>query len=166
MYYKRNIEETINRMANQFACITIYGSRQVGKSTLVDYLFSENIKHISLDDTFLLSQALENPKIFIEDLGWPLIIDEIQKAPILLSEIKKKIDEQKLKCLHENKKIQLMYILTGSNQFELQKQITESLTGRNTVCNLASFSFNEIKQIGVHGFFSPNIDVLKEKEKK
>ena len=64
-----------------------------------------------------------------------------------------------------NEKIKLLYILSGSNQFELQEAITESLAGRTCVFNLASLSYNEIKQRTSHSSFNPDITILREKEK-
>ena len=68
-----------------------------------------------------------------------MIIDEIQKASGLLDEIKKVIDEQRLKWMKEDAPRQLMYILTVSNRFELQKGISDSLAGRCGVIDMASF---------------------------
>ena len=68
-----------------------------------------------------------------------MIIDEIQKASGLLDEIKKDIDEQRLKWMKEDAPRQLMYILTGSNRFELQQGISDSLAGRCGVIDMASF---------------------------
>lgn len=95
----------------------------------------------------------------------PLIIDEIQKAPKLLDYIKIEIDEMKKMCLKNNEKIKMLYIFSGSNQFDLQDSITESLAGRTCVFNLSSLSYNEIKERKEHSFFNPKIDILQAKEK-
>ena len=164
MYIKRDIEEKITEASQQFASITVYGSRQVGKSTLIEEIFPE-IEYVTLDDIEVRSYAISNPKEFLKYYGKPLIIDEIQKAPKLLEYIKIEIDEMKKNCLMNNEKIKLLYILSGSNQFELQEAITESLAGRTCVFNLASLSYNEIKQRTSHSSFNPDIAVLREKEK-
>jgi len=164
MYIKRNIEEKIIEASQQFASITIYGSRQVGKLTLIKKIFPE-IEYVTLDDIEIRSYAISNPKEFLKYYGKPLIIDEIQKAPKLLEYIKIEIDEMKKNCLKNNEKIKLLYILSGSNQFELQEAITESLAGRTCVFNLASLSYNEIKQRTSHSSFNPNITILREKGK-
>ena len=164
MYIKRDIEEKITEASQQFASITVYGSRQVGKSTLIEKIFPE-IEYVTLDDIEVRSYAISNPKEFLKHYGKPLIIDEIQKAPKLLEYIKIEIDEMKKNCLMNNEKIKLLYILSGSNQFELQEAITESLAGRTCVFNLASLSYNEIKQRTSHSSFNPDIAVLREKEK-
>lgn len=164
MYIKRDIEEKIIEASQQFASVTVYGSRQVGKSTLIEKIFPE-IEYVTLDDIEIRSYAINNPKEFLKYYGKPLIIDEIQKAPKLLEYIKIEIDEMKKNCLMNNEKIKLLYILSGSNQFELQEAITESLAGRTCVFNLASLSYNEIKQRTSHSSFNPDIAVLREKEK-
>lgn len=164
MYIKRDIEEKIIEASQQFASITVYGSRQVGKSTLIEKIFPE-IEYVTLDDIEVRSYAISNPKEFLKYYGKPLIIDEIQKAPKLLEYIKIEIDEMKKNCLMNNEKIKLLYILSGSNQFELQEAITESLAGRTCVFNLASLSYNEIKQRTSHSSFNPDIAVLREEEK-
>lgn len=164
MYIKRDIEEKIIEASQQFASITVYGSRQVGKSTLIEKIFPE-IEYVTLDDIEVRSYAISNPKEFLKYYGKPLIIDEIQKAPKLLEYIKIEIDEMKKNCLMNNEKIKLLYILSGSNQFELQEAITESLAGRTCVFNLASLSYNEIKQRTSHSSFNPDIAILREKER-
>lgn len=164
MYIKRDIEEKIIEASQQFASITVYGSRQVGKLTLIRKIFPK-IEYVTLDDIEVRSYAISNPKEFLKYYGKPLIIDEIQKAPKLLEYIKIEIDEMKKNCLKNNEKTKLLYILSGSNQFELQEAITESLAGRTCVFNLASLSYNEIKQRTSHSSFNPDIAVLREKEK-
>ena len=166
MYLIRDNEKLIKNCAKEYACITIYGSRQIGKSTVVDHIFDDDVNRVSLDDTNLLELAINNPKLFLENFDYPLIIDEIQKAPILLSHIKLLIDKQKSIWLKENKENQIMYILTGSNQFELQRAISESLAGRTAIINMASLSYNEIAKRKQHNAFDPKISVLKQKEKK
>ena len=116
MYLKRNIEEKLIEASHQFASITIYGSRQVGKSTLIEKIFSK-MEYVTLDDIEVRDYALKDPKGFLKYYGKPLIIDEIQKAPKLLEYIKIEIDEMKKACLKNNEKNKLLYVLSGSNQF-------------------------------------------------
>mgnify|MGYP002625990236 CR=1 FL=1 len=162
MYYKRVIENKINEIKNEYAVITVYGARQVGKSTMINHLF-QNIKMISLDDLEMRTLANNNPKLFLETYSWPIIIDEVQKATPLLSYIKLIVDEEKKKVVFEDKKLPLMYILTGSNQFELQEAINESLAGRTAIFNMASLSKNEKYKIEMNNEFNPDIKVLKDK---
>ncbi len=87
MYIKRTIENSIKEITKSFPCVVVYGPRQVGKSTSIEYIFGNEYKKVILDDLEDLDLAQKNPRLFLENYGWPLIIDEIQKAPNLLDEI-------------------------------------------------------------------------------
>ncbi len=163
MYIKRTVERAILNAGESFPCIVVYGPRQVGKSTTIDYLFGDKFKKVSLDDGDDRMLALNNPKLFLENYGWPLIIDEIQKAPGLLNEIKKTIDAERLGWIKGGKKRRLMYVLTGSNRFELQEGIPESLAGRCGVIDMASFDYAE-KHGYDDSFFNPDIKELRKRE--
>lgn len=164
MYIKRTIENTIKNLGKSFPCIVIYGARQVGKSTTVDYIFGDKYKKVTLDDIEDRTLAESNPKLFLETYGFPLIIDEIQKVPTLLDEIKKIIDEQRLKWLKNNSKRELMYVLTGSNKFELQQGISDSLAGRCGIIEMSSFSQVEKDKIKSNPF-NPDLQNLLNLEK-
>lgn len=163
-YIKRNVEAKLLEASKQFASITIYGPRQVGKSTVVKQLFGD-IPSYSMDKLSLRNVALKDPEAFIKDLDTPVIIDEIQKAPQLLEAIKEVIDKKKAEWLEKDEPTQLLYVLSGSNQFELQQAISESLSGRTCVFDLSSLSYNEIKGRASFSFFDPEITSLKEKAK-
>ena len=165
MYINRTIEEAIKKMGESFPCIVIYGARQVGKSTTINHIFGENYAKVTLDDAEDRNLALNNPKLFLETYGWPLVIDEIQKAPLLLDEIKKRIDEQRLAWLNSNQTRQLMYILSGSNRFELQQGVSDSLAGRCGILEMTSFSQAE-KQNSIGSLFQPEIPLLLKREKQ
>ena len=165
MYRNRTIEDAIKEAAESFPCIVIYGSRQVGKSTTVNHIFGKKARRITLDDGADRALAQDNPRLFLETYGWPLIIDEIQKAPKLLDEIKIFIDNMRLKWKENDENQQLMYILTGSNKFELQQGISDSLAGRCGVIEMASFS--RIEKYDQDGKpFDPDIETLLKREKK
>lgn len=162
MYYKRDIEKSLIKTSKSFQAITIYGSRQVGKSTTVKEIFSD-FNYVTLDDSDDLDFALEKPKEFLEKYKWPLIIDEVQKATNLLNYIKIIIDNQRLEWIKNDEERKLMYVLTGSNQFELQNGISESLAGRTAVLDMASMNQIEVlKQEG--NLFTPDINELIKKE--
>ncbi len=143
----------------------LYGARQVGKSTTINHIFGSEYTKVTLDDLEDRELALQNPKLFLDTYDWPLVIDEIQKAPLLLDEIKKRIDTQRLIWLENNQPRQLMYILTGSNRFELQQGISDSLAGRCGVLEMTSFSQAE-KEAAEGKIFKPNIQYLKAREKE
>lgn len=165
MYIKRTIEHTILQIGESFPSLVIYGPRQVGKSTTVNKLFGTQYRSVTLDDIDDYNLAVENPKLFIETYGWPLIIDEIQKAPLLLNEIKKQIDQQRLAWMANDEPRQLMYILTGSNRFKLQQGISDSLAGRSGIIDMASFSQMEKYNIPAQ-LFTPDYKILLQRERE
>ena len=65
MYIKRTIEKSILVLANSFPCLVVYGPRQVGKSTTLDYVFPDNFNRVTLDDLDDRNLAKENPRLFI-----------------------------------------------------------------------------------------------------
>ncbi|MBQ7503652.1 ATP-binding protein [bacterium] len=165
MYIYRHYEPAIQKAGQSFPCIVIYGPRQVGKSTTADHLFGSKYRTVTLDDLDDRSLALQQPKLFLETYGWPLVIDEIQKAPLLLDEIKKNIDAQRLIWLKNGQKQELMYILTGSSRFDLQQSISESLAGRCGIIEMASLS--QAEKCGAEGrLFDPDISALLQRERE
>ncbi len=165
MYVKRDIEKVLLKAAESFQVITLYGSRQVGKTTTVNHLFGDRFGFVTLDDTDELALALANPKAFFESHPWPVIIDEVQKAPGLLSEVKRIVDEQRRIWMKSGEERTLMFILTGSNQFELQEGISESLAGRTAVINMSGFT--QMEKRGIEGSaFEVDFDSLLEKQRQ
>ena len=149
MYMRRDIEKVLLKAAESFQVITLFGSRQVGKTTTVDYLFGDEFSFVTLDDSDELALAHNNPKAFFESHPWPLIIDEVQKEAGLLSEIKRIVDEQRRVWMRSGEHRRLMFVLTGSNQFELQDGISESLAGRTAVINMSGFT--QMEKRGIEG---------------
>ena len=148
MEYKHRIIEGIANDFNAMPVISLAGPRQVGKSTFLEYL-SDNLptkpRSVTLDDLALRIQANEDPESFLDALGTPLIIDEFQYAPNLLSYIKMRVDQARKKALFEtHQPIGTLYYLTGSQVFETMEQISESLAGRILPYNLYAFNAREI----------------------
>ncbi|MBQ7727729.1 MAG: ATP-binding protein [Clostridia bacterium] len=163
MYLNRTVEKTIVEVSKSFPCIAVYGPRQVGKSTTIDRIFGDRYRKVTLDDSDDRVLAQNNPKLFLETNGWPLIIDEIQKAPMLLDEIKVSIDQQRLAWMKSGEERRLMYILTGSNRFELQEGISDSLAGRCGIIDMASFS--QAEKFGYESpLFSPELPEIFKRE--
>lgn len=163
MYIKRSIEQTITKLSEQFPVIVITGARQVGKSTMLRMIKDEGMNYVSLDDMDVRNLALSDPKYFLEQYSYPLLIDEIQYAPDLLPYIKMIVDEERLKSLKNNEPTRALFWLTGSQQFNVMKNISESLAGRVGVLSLYSLSLSEITH-NVSSVFSPNVDELKKKD--
>ena len=165
MYVNRDIEKVLLKAAESFQVITLFGSRQVGKTTTADHLFGKEFSLVTLDDSDELALAHANPKAFFESHPWPLIIDEVQKEPGLLSEIKRIVDEQRRVWMKNGEKRRLMFVLTGSNQFELQEGISESLAGRTAVINMSGFT--QMEKRGIAGsLFEVDFDALINKQRK
>ncbi|MBR0420550.1 MAG: ATP-binding protein [Erysipelotrichaceae bacterium] len=146
---KRDVEKILLKAAESFQVITLFGSRQVGKTTTADHLFGDEFGFVTLDDFDELALAHSNPKAFFESHPWPLIIDEVQKEAGLLNEIKKIVDEQRRIWMRNGEQRRLMFVLTGSNQFELQEGISESLAGRTAVINMSGFT--QMEKRGIEG---------------
>ena len=165
LYIVRAVEASLLKAADSFPCLVVYGPRQVGKSTTVNMLFGEKYRTVTLDDLEDRKLALENPRLFLETYSWPLVIDEIQKAPNLLDEIKIIIDAQRLQWLKSGEKRQLMYILTGSNRYELQQGISDSLAGRCGIIEMTSFSHSEKNNLPAVPFV-PDVQTLLKRERE
>lgn len=115
--------------------IFISGARQCGKTTLAKSIQSKNIDYVSLDDPVLLKAAKSDPNGFVKHKGKTLIIDEIQKAPELLSSIKKAVDDNQAPG---------QYLLTGSANILNLPGNYESLAGRVKYVRLRPFSQGEV----------------------
>lgn len=155
-------------MIDNYQVIMITGPRQVGKSTLLNYIsrkLDRNINKVTLDDLILRNQAQEDPELFLRTHETPLIIDEFQRAPELLSYIKMIVDNDKEKItIGEKEKIETLYFLTGSQIFETMEKISESLAGRVNILDLFGLSEREIEK-KESPLFIPNIDDIRKREK-
>ena len=120
MYIQRALEAKFLKMSAFFKAVLVTGARQVGKTTMLKHL-SKNRTYVSLDDIDTLTLAKEDPKLFFMRYKPPIIIDEVQKAPELFPYIKILCDESDETGL---------FWLTGSEQFSMMKNISESLAGR------------------------------------
>lgn len=153
MYIKRTSEDVIQKLSKQFKVVLVTGARQVGKSTLLKHC-DENRNYVSLDDLSERELAINEPKLFLETHKAPLIIDEIQYAPELLSYIKLIVDKS-------DKKGQ--YWLTGSQQFHLMKNVSESLAGRVGILDLMGLSLAELSQIPNNKPFFPDLEYIEKR---
>jgi uncharacterized protein len=135
MYHPRIAEKTIIQASQQYPVVLVCGPRQVGKTTLLKHLAKNDRKYVSLDDPFIRAFAQNDPQLFLKQHKSPLLIDEIQYAPALFPFIKIAVDETGQKGA---------YWLTGSQQFQLTKGVSESLAGRIAIVNLLGFSRAEL----------------------
>lgn len=135
VYLNRDIEAVVKACAKQFPALIVTGPRQSGKTTLLQHLFAKDYARVSMDNPALRLMAVEEPDIFFKNHQPPMIIDEIQYTPELLSHIKIMIDKKR--------HLPGQFLLTGSQIFPLMARVSESLAGRIAVFNLLSFSLRE-----------------------
>ena len=128
--------KALKRLASQFPVVGITGPRQSGKSTLAKMTFP-NKQYLSFDDKTLRGIASSNPKDFLLAFPDGAIIDEAQKVPEIFDAVKYYVDSEK----SEPGK----YILTGSSQFKLKENMSDSLAGRVAFLKLLPFTIEELK---------------------
>lgn len=139
-YYPRSIAGAIEKLSAFFSCVLITGARQVGKSTLLREILPAGMRYVTLDNMELAAEAQSHPLDFLDRMGCPLCIDEIQYAPALFRAIKQRVDENRRPG---------MYWLTGSQRFRLMKGVSESLSGRLGIVELFSLSQWELAGKGI-----------------
>lgn len=140
MMIKRTIFKEIEKSVKSRPITLITGARQVGKSTIASLFIEKGFSYISLDNSRNRELAQRDPYLFLELNKWPLIIDEVQKAPELFDAIEAKVNEEKLKNINNYG----MYILTGSQMFRLMKNVSESMAGRVSLIHMLPLSRSEI----------------------
>lgn len=137
-YIPRDIEGSLKKYLKIFPAISLTGSRQSGKSTMLRTMFGDSYTYVSFDDPLTQDFLAQDPKGFMNKYNDRVIFDEAQKAPLLFNYLKIAIDEDR----HNYGK----FILTGSSQFSLIKKITETLAGRIGPLSLLPFHMNELPQ--------------------
>ena len=137
-YYHRTIEKTLSGYLTLFPAVAICGPRQSGKSTMLKHEYGSSYRYVTFDDPLVREHFVIDPKGFLYEYSNHVIFDEIQKAPDLFNYLKILIDD--------NRSHYGNFILTGSSQFLMLKNITESLAGRIGLLTLLPFQFSEIPQ--------------------
>ena len=132
-YIHRKIEETILEASKYFSVIAVSGPRQSGKSTLLTQLFPLYEKY-SLKDLNILDYAKNDPIAFLNQTDEGMFIDEIQRCPQLLDYIQGIVDNNPKRH----------FALSGSSNFEVMKNLSESLAGRAGVFELLPMSIQEV----------------------
>ena len=159
-YITRNVEKVVKNLSRQFPVVMVTGPRQVGKTTMLRHINKE-INYVTLDDLNVRNLAVNDPELFLETYEPPLIIDEFQYVPNLLSYIKIKVDEMRIdKTFNDTKSFDALYYLTGSQSFVSMKNVSESLAGRVGIIEMNGLSTSELQGIDKMPFV-PNILQLK-----
>ena len=156
-YIKRDLENIILDLNEQYPAILITGPRQVGKTTMLQNLMEGTDRtYVTLDDLNARALAKSDPAMFFQLYKPPILIDEVQYAPELFSQIKLLIDRS-----HKAGD----FWLTGSQIFKMMEGVQESLAGRVAVLTLSPLSQNEIYHGTPNIPFSLDFEVLQKKQK-
>ncbi len=152
MNYKyRFITGKLHKYLAHFPVAIITGARQVGKTTLLKEVLASSHELIVFDPVIDVENAAREPELFFKNHPGPLVLDEIQYVPQLIPVIKRIVDLEKSPG---------KFVLTGSQQWGVMKNIAESLAGRAIISNLAGFSLSEIcntqeKKNWIQNIFDP-----------
>ena len=95
MFYERTVKQTVLNVNETFPVLLVTGTRQVGKSTLLESLAEEGRKIVSLDNPTVRALAKNDPEVFLQRYAPPVLIDEVQYAPELFPYIKVIVDKRK-----------------------------------------------------------------------
>ena len=133
---ERTAKATLLRLAAQFPVVGVTGPRQSGKTTLARDAFPSK-RYVTFDDRSMRELAAENPADFVAAFPDGAVIDEAQKVPELFDALKMNVDSGEF--------TPGKFILTGSSQFRLRKNMTDSMAGRAAFLKLLPFSVAELR---------------------
>lgn len=137
MYLTRHLEHKFNLTRQHAKVVLIVGARQVGKSTLLRHCLP-GIPHITFDPIQDFYNVREDPDLFLKQFQGPLILDEIQFYPELLSALKRRVDESQEVG---------QYYLTGSQNLSVLKNVAETMAGRVAILNLYPMTLHELNSV-------------------
>lgn len=157
-YIPRSMEQMIIKASTQYPVVMVCGQRQTGKSTMLKHISEPDRVYVSFDKLETRRLAENDPSLFFETYGHKLLIDEFQRVPSILLAMKDIVDNASDHGEDPNG----MFWLTGSQRFEMMKNVSESLAGR-----VAIFTMLPMSQCEIDGRksepFSPDIEVLRSK---
>src|SRR5258706_8306866 len=133
MYRPRDAERLLRRYLRQYPVVTVIGPRQSGKTTLCRHILPDK-PYLSLENPDTARRAAADPRSFLAAFPKGVILDEIQRAPELLSYLQEIVDEDSRPG---------RFVLTGSAQLELLGKVSQSLAGRTALLTLLPFSLSE-----------------------
>lgn len=147
-YIHRGLETKIARLAEKYPIITLLGPRQSGKTTLLQYLLP-HVDYVTLESPDVRSAIRQDPRGFLDrHKSKSVIIDEFQRIPELVSYLQEYADSYY--------GMGQVY-LTGSQQFNLMKDVSQSLAGRTSILRLLPLTLEELRQ---HYSFDEPEDVM------
>lgn len=136
---KRQIENELHLLLQEYPVVTIFGPRQAGKTTLARQVLHD-YEYSNLEHPEIRQFAEDDPKAFLAQFKGNVVLDEIQRVPELLSYIQTIVDTNQRNG---------QFVLTGSHQLALREAITQSLAGRTSILNLLPFSISELSEAGI-----------------
>ena len=145
LYRHRLIENKLTELFQYYPVVAVLGARQVGKSTLVEHLFKDAVNTVVFDPVVDIGNARQDPDFFLQNANLPVFFDEIQYAPELLASIKRRVDIERQNSL---------FILSGSQNLSVLRDISESLAGRVAIAHLWPMSRKEIAEEQKPGFLA------------
>ncbi|MGN0323292.1 MAG: ATP-binding protein [Oliverpabstia sp.] len=160
MYIQRHLEKQILNASQYYPVVMVCGQRQVGKSTMLNHIRESERRYVTLDDGNARRLAANDPALFFETYGYPLLIDEFQRVPSILLEMKKIVDRKVL----DGEDCGGMFWLTGSQKFKMMQNVSESLAGRIAIFDMASLSAAEIEERPAT-LFHPDLTSIRERVK-
>lgn len=160
MYIERHLEEQIRNASRYYPVVMVCGQQQVGKSTMLNHIREPERRYVTLDDGNARRLASTDPALFFEAYGYPLLIDEFQRVPSILLEMKKIVAQKALDGEDNNG----MFWLTGSQKFKIMQDVAESLAGRIAIFDMASLSTAEIEERPAD-LFHPDLQTIRERLK-
>ena len=134
MYKERLLSQRIIRLAETFPVTVVSGARQVGKTTLLQHLFP-GYDYVVFDPSIDLENARKDPDLFLRNHPPPVILDEIQYAPEVVAAVKRHVDRAGA--------APGQFLLTGSQQWQVLRTLSESLAGRAAFLDLQGLSLQE-----------------------
>jgi len=137
MIVKREILKAIPELMKKYPVLALTGPRQSGKTTLLKSIFPD-FQYVSLENPDNRNFAETDPNSFLEKYASSVIFDEVQRVPALFSYIQTLVDEKALMG---------QFILSGSQNFHLMHNITQSLAGRVAILKLFPFDFQELSLV-------------------
>lgn len=157
MFVERTLKIALLETARHFPVVLVTGPRQVGKTTLLEHCVAgQNVSYVSLDSISDRELALRDPALFLQRYPPPVLIDEVQYAPALFPSIKIESDRRKTGG---------SFWLTGSQQFELMRNLSETLAGRVGILKLQGLSQAELSGRAHGGAFLPTAEALRDAER-
>lgn len=134
MYIPRLLTVRLVALAKTFPVVVVTGARQVGKSTLIRKIFGKTADCVVFDPVIDVENARKDPDLFLDNHRTPIILGEIQFAPEVVGAVKRRVDRDRAPG---------RYIITGSQQWEVMKSLSESLAGRVVLLDLDGFCLSE-----------------------